>query len=82
MKHALNQGNIEYKALYQVTDNRIMDKIQRVVKMAKRQSQPKSRMSNDRYLYSNVVELSRFQVFFVPEIVLVNYQDFYTLLNS
>ena len=82
MKHGLNQGNIEYKALYQVTGNRMMDKIQRVVKMAKRQSQPKYRISNDRYLYSKVVELSRFQVFFVPEIVLVNYQDFYTLLNS
>ena len=60
----------------------MMDKIQRVVKMAKRQSQPKSWISNDTYLYSKDVELSRFQFLFVPERVLVNYQDFYTLLKS
>ena len=34
------------------------------------------------YLYSKDVELSRFQIFLVPETVSVNYQDFYTLLNS
>ena len=51
--------NIEYKALYHlfatntwklqhgVTGNRMMDKIQIVVRMAKRQSQSKSRISND-----------------------------------
>ena len=61
----------------------MMDNIQRVVKIAKeRQSQPKSRKSNNRYLYSKDVELSRFQVFFVPETVSENYQYFYTLLNS
>ena len=69
-----------WKLQHEITSNRMMNKIQRVVKMPKRQSQPKARISSDRYLYSKDVELSRFQVFFVPETVLVNYQDFYTLL--
>ena len=73
---------IKTKVCWEGAGNRMMDKIQRVVNMAKRQSQPISRISNDTYLYSKDVELSQFQFLFVPERVLVNYQDFYTLLKS
>ena len=54
--------NIEYKALYHLfatntwklqhegTGNRMMDKIQTAIKMAKRKRQPKSRINNDIFI--------------------------------
>ena len=70
------------KLQHEFTCNRMIDKIKRVVKMAKHQSQPKSRISSDRHLYSKDVELSRFQVFFVPDSFSKLPRFLYAIMNS